>query len=77
VVLLPGVEIRGAERLAETLRRRVAQQAIRHDARELCITISVGCAQVERHESLDQLIARADKALYRAKDLGRNRIAVG
>jgi PleD family two-component response regulator len=38
------------------------------------ITASFGCALRLPDESIDRLLSRADSALYRAKDLGRNRV---
>lgn len=56
--------------LAEKLRRLVAEHEF--DS-ELDVTVSIGAATLEGRESVEQLFARADKALYQAKDDGRNR----
>jgi polar amino acid transport system substrate-binding protein len=40
------------------------------------VTASIGLAQYEEGDSMEQLIARADKALYKAKSSGRNRVEV-
>jgi len=39
------------------------------------ITTSIGVAEIEAEESIESLIKRADKALYKAKDMGRNTVA--
>ena len=70
VLLLPA-DCEGQRRIAETLLGRC-----RPPASALPWTLSVGIAQVEnREEQFDAALARADKALYRAKASGRNRLA--
>ncbi|MGH8503234.1 MAG: GGDEF domain-containing protein [Gammaproteobacteria bacterium] len=80
MVLLPETDRDGALHLAEEARRAVAAMAIGHGGRKAvsCTTLSVGVATVfpERKSAPDEsiiLIAYADRALYRAKALGRNR----
>jgi diguanylate cyclase (GGDEF)-like protein/PAS domain S-box-containing protein len=77
VVLLPETTLDGAERLAEMMRRAVEDLRLEHRAAPgwPFVTISVGVAEVfPRHHSSDELFARADRALYRAKAAGRNRV---
>jgi len=71
-VILPGADAHEASALAEALRRTV-QATMSADAP---ITISVGVASTREHAfgSVDELFRAADRALYRAKDLGRNRV---
>jgi diguanylate cyclase (GGDEF)-like protein len=66
-----------APELAERMRRAVADQPVPTAAGPLTVTISVGLAQLgPADDTLDQLLARADHALYRAKESGRNRVVV-
>ena len=45
--------------------------------KKICVTLSIGISMLsERHQNLDQLINDADKAMYLAKENGRNRIEV-
>jgi diguanylate cyclase (GGDEF)-like protein len=78
-VVLPGVDGRRAGLYAERLRRRIWRLAIPYNASQLTdrVTISGGVATVYPPAvvSPDALLFAADKALYRAKCLGRNRIA--
>ena len=62
-----------AERLAEQLRVLVENNAL---VPENPVTISLGVAEYQKGETCDQWLNRADKALYRAKDTGRNRVCV-
>ena len=64
-----------AEGVAERLRARVAETPAVFGDRLIPMTISVGLAiQVETETMIEQVIARADDALYRAKRGGRNRV---
>jgi diguanylate cyclase (GGDEF)-like protein len=78
-VVLPGVDGRRAGLYAERLRRRIWRLAIPYNASQLTdrVTISGGVATVYPPTVVtpDALLFAADKALYRAKCLGRNRIA--
>lgn len=80
-VVLPGVDGRRAELYAERLRRRIWRLAIPYEASQVAdrVTISGGVATVPPDivASADHLLRAADKALYRAKCQGRNRIASG
>jgi diguanylate cyclase (GGDEF)-like protein len=60
-----------AERLREALENHTI---VLGDGQTLSVTASIGMAQRVPHEPLDQLIRRADEALYLAKEGGRNRI---
>ncbi|MDF1781476.1 MAG: GGDEF domain-containing protein [Alcanivoracaceae bacterium] len=59
--------------VADELREAVTELRF-PSAPDLRISTSVGVAQFSRSESLDQLLARADDALYRAKQTGRNKV---
>jgi diguanylate cyclase (GGDEF)-like protein len=73
LVILPGDSAAQAFEVAERIRGDVAQLAVPLDGDTASITISVGIATFNGSESDEQLIARADAALYRAKQGGRNR----
>lgn len=77
-VVLRAINIENAVQMAERLRRMVETTAIPFDGRELKVTVSIGVAGFPSTpvEMPDQLVEAADKALYRAKDAGRNRVSV-
>ena len=75
VVLLPDTPQARAELVARRIQDALRQP--RSDAGLPAYTLSIGIAcQASKNETLDSLLLRSDKALYRAKQLGRNRIEV-
>ena len=72
-VLLPDTPLVGARRVAETLRREIEEHPIRWNEEAITVTASVGVTAVAPGEvDTKAIIGRADAALYRAKDSGRN-----
>ena len=74
---LPGTDAAGAVCVAEQIREAVSGIRIRRAQSEQTIasvTVSVGVAQRAPGESFDGWFERADKALYKAKNNGRNRV---
>jgi diguanylate cyclase (GGDEF)-like protein len=63
-----------ARELGEKIRLLTEQSSIYFNNAHLRITTSLGLAKLHDEESLEQLITRADRALYRAKQSGRNRL---
>jgi diguanylate cyclase len=74
-VVLPETSLQDAEAVAERIRIAVAgQKIVRKASRQTLgsVTLSIGVAQLRPEESDEDLIARADAALYAAKHAGRN-----
>jgi diguanylate cyclase (GGDEF)-like protein len=75
VLLLPHTTLVGAGDLAERLRRTLEQRVIRHAGTEMTVTASFGVAAYpESARSRDAVFPAADRALYKAKAEGRNRV---
>ncbi|MDR6103392.1 diguanylate cyclase (GGDEF)-like protein [Agrobacterium larrymoorei] len=70
-IVLPGADLAAAETVAERLRRAVESRVV-EPLPEGRITCSFGVAQARPNEKLQELLLRADAALYTAKDQGRN-----
>jgi two-component system, cell cycle response regulator len=79
VLGLPLATAAGARVAAERLRRSIAESSFPlSEGPPLQITASIGIAtRASKEETLDQLIARADQAMYLAKSRGRNRVETG
>ena len=73
-ILLKGCDLGKAAALAETLRATIAEHDFELNGTTTRQTISVGVAQYVDGESLGEFFARADRALYRGKAEGRNRV---
>lgn len=78
VVFLPGVEAPTAREIAERMRRAVAAQRVRTPSagETIAVTVSIGMLVFETPQRFEDLYARADAALYKAKQAGRNRVWV-
>jgi len=77
LVVLPEAGIEQAKRVAVTLARRIAETLTHCDSARISVTTSVGITISSRDdEDPDVLLARADKALYRAKTDGRNCVRI-
>jgi len=76
VVLLVETDGAGAERTAERMRAQVALTATDSPRGPVSVTISVGVAARAENDDLPALQARADQALYAAKQAGRNRVVL-
>jgi diguanylate cyclase (GGDEF)-like protein len=75
-VILPEVEIAEAGRVAERLRRLVAELPL-SPAQSGRVTISLGVAVAPDHgHTVEALVQAADRALYQAKRAGKNRVAI-
>lgn len=77
VVLLSNTDLPGAALLAERIRQRVEHHRVDGKKGEsIKITLSLGVAQLQNTEDATTFFCRADKALYEAKGLGRNRVVI-
>ncbi|MBS0308773.1 MAG: sensor domain-containing diguanylate cyclase [Proteobacteria bacterium] len=76
VVILARCDIDGARIFAERLRIAIEKTSFETDAGILSVTVSIGCATHLQSDNNQSLFNRADQALYRAKNNGRNRVEV-
>jgi diguanylate cyclase (GGDEF)-like protein len=75
VAILPNTGRDGAEIASKRLLEAIRTTPVSTGRGEVSITVSVGGAVLNRHEEARDLLARADAALYQAKEQGRNRFA--
>ena len=74
-VILPGSDLAAAQTSAERLRELVAKTPLVQDGKTISVTVSIGAATMVPSDSeADQTLIRADEALYRAKENGRNQV---
>lgn len=78
VILLPETKLEAARNIAEGLRHLVVDTPIETKIGSINTTISIGVSLMERThaETIEQLLSRADRAMYLAKQAGRNRVII-
>lgn len=75
IVILPESGMDGSIQVAERIRKAVASHIFIHEDQEIQVHISVGIGKVQEQDGDEQkVVTRADMALYRAKNEGRNRV---
>ena len=75
LILLPGAGASDAEVVAERIRRRVQEMPMLISGMRIGLTVSLGVAAVDTEVAIpDDLVERADAALYRSKSAGRNQV---
>ena len=75
-IILQETALDSARLLADRLLQNVRALRVAHDHQILSITASIGIAELNARDDLPSWLRRADQALYRAKDEGRDRVAV-
>ncbi|MFH1076518.1 MAG: GGDEF domain-containing protein [Pseudomonadota bacterium] len=73
-VILPNTGIESTTISAERLRKEVNKTNIKHQGKRLSLSISIGVATAKTGDSIATLFERADNALYRAKNSGKNQL---
>jgi diguanylate cyclase (GGDEF)-like protein len=75
VLVLPGAALKEAYTVAERIRFMFSRKPFAYDnGRPVYVTVSIGVASLEKGESAEELVRRADEAMYQAKASGRNRV---
>ena len=75
-VLLPGANLEVCQRLGDRLLEAIRREPFSYHDLSLPVTVSVGVAELIPGESVPTWLERADRALYRAKEGGRNQLCV-
>lgn len=76
MILLSETNLEAARLIGERLRQFIMNTPFETDAGKITITSSIGIAEAGKQDTLETLIERADAALYKAKNLGRNRVVM-
>lgn len=77
VLMVPDTPLAAGAKLAEKLRAAIEACPFHFKGEPVTITVSMGLTAFRAGESSDQVLKRADQALYRAKTAGRNRVELG
>jgi diguanylate cyclase (GGDEF)-like protein len=73
IVLLKDTDSSNGQMIAEKIRKQIEQQRYAYEGQVLQITVSIGLTTLQADDTLHLLLSRADHAMYRAKQTGRNR----
>jgi diguanylate cyclase len=76
VILLPETTVEAGKIAIERLQRELTKQFFLANNEKLLITFSAGVAQLRPGESEAEVVKRADQAMYRAKQAGKNRVFI-
>jgi diguanylate cyclase (GGDEF)-like protein len=79
VIMLPFTSARQALPVAERIRASISAICVGTDKEPFRVTLSIGIAELRREpldENVEHILQRADEALYKAKQGGRNRVAI-
>lgn len=76
IVLLKDTDSATALKIAEKIRLLIEQQSYAYEGKNLHLTVSIGVTTLQADDTLHSLLSRADHAMYRAKQSGRNRTCV-
>ena len=79
IIILPHNSLKSVKKVAERMRKNISQKSIQTSAGPLKLYVSLGCTSTENIEanSAEMMIKISDKALYKAKNKGRNCTIVG
>ena len=77
VALMPETGTEDARQVAEKLRQKIEGSPFNFKKEPVQITMSVGISEFKKGEKPEAVFERADKALYKAKDSGRNQVQLG
>ena len=82
-ILLPFTKINEAQMVAERLRKTIEDKVIDiskvnpdSETKEIQVTLSLGIYEMQADDNEEELLKKADKALYQAKNTGRNKVVV-
>lgn len=76
LMLLPSTDVDEAMRVSERLRESIQQIDLVHNHQLVPLRITLGVVLLKAGETIEQALARADKALYQGKQAGRNRVVL-
>ena len=76
IIIMSGTDARGADECARRIKSSIENLKFPGFPESFRITISIGITTYRPVESIDELIARSDQAMYEAKSMGRNQVVM-
>ncbi|MBX0310536.1 MAG: GGDEF domain-containing protein, partial [Sulfurihydrogenibium sp.] len=76
LILFPNTELKDAIEIVERIRKDLEESPLNYDGKEIKLTASFGLVEVDKNKHIKEIIKEVDEKLYKAKELGRNRVVV-
>ncbi len=76
VIILPGADAQQGQAVLQRLQRALTKEIFMHNNEKLLITFSAGVTELRKNDVMDDILKRADSAMYAAKNSGKNRVLV-
>jgi diguanylate cyclase (GGDEF)-like protein len=76
IIVLRDCSVENAFNVVEKLRLKVETEIFRYSGNDIHVTISAGISLNDKNDRKHRVVERADEALYRAKNAGRNRVSL-
>lgn len=74
LLILPETDLKGADALAQKIRKSIESNTIIFNDHKIQLTLSLGVACIQSNDGIDDCIKKADLRLYLAKNSGRNKV---
>jgi diguanylate cyclase (GGDEF)-like protein len=74
--LLPETDIHSAATIAERMRSRIQEKVFVWEETGISVKVTVGVSMIKEADTIDEVITRADKALYQGKHSGKNTVTI-
>lgn len=72
IFLLPGSPLEGGQKVAEAIRKKISAESFSFNGQRMSITLTLGVCEFNGTMGIDACIKKADEALYRGKERGKN-----
>lgn len=76
LLLFPRLTMADTAGRAEAIRKAVAEDTHWYNGKALAITVTIGAATISKNETIEEVIKRADNALYQGKSTGKNKVII-
>jgi diguanylate cyclase len=74
IIILPHTDLNAGIEAIQRLQRSLTKNFFMHNNERVLVTFSAGVAMRGENEEAEEIIGRADKAMYKAKQAGKNRV---
>jgi len=76
IVIVPNIEEKAIYEIGERIRMLISKSWFFEGKDKISVTASLGCSTVEKGDDIENLISRADKAMYKSKQDGRDKLTI-